>query len=168
MSSPIPAPVSDHDQDAQESSDLLGVPAAEITAGITVCHRDDPHDVYGGRGRGSANVRTTPPEERGWLGNPFKLGDSDDRAEVIARYVPTFYGRLASDPDFRAAVLDLPGKRVACWCRHAEEDAPACHLDVVDQFLRGGRLFVREFLRDELGVRLERTGDGTAEVITGP
>lgn len=122
-------------------------------SGITVCHtRDEDVDVHGARGNGSGHVMNTPTGERGWLGNPFKLENyGDSRREVIARYVPAFYGRLSSDESFREAVRGLDGKRVGCWCRHSDEDEPLCHLDVVDHFLRGGRLYVREFLTHDLG-----------------
>jgi hypothetical protein len=164
------APNSDEGTSAQEGTGALAreFPHDEITAGITVCHRNEGHDVYGGRARNGRNIRTTEAGTRGWLGNPHKLTDDRERAEVIAHFVPTFYGRLATDPDFREVLLTLPGKRVACWCRHSDADEPACHLDVVDHFLRGGRMFVREFLRNDLGVTLEQTGDGTHRVITGP
>lgn len=164
-----PAPTTNNGERANEGGDQpFEFPLDEITEGITICHREDAHQVYGGRGRNGRNVRTTRPGTRGWLGNPHKLTENTDRATVIAQFVPAFYGRLRSDPESRAALLDLPGKRVACWCRHADEDRPHCHLDVIDHFLRGGRMFVREFLRHDLRRDLRREDDGTVTVVTAP
>ena len=126
-------------------------------SGITVCHKDEDIDVYGGRGTNQANLRNTDVGKYGWLGNPYRINKQQGRAEVIAKYVPAFYSRMAEDHEFREAVKQLDGKRVGCWCRHSHEDGPACHLDVIDQFLKGGRLYVREYLTDELGVMIDGT-----------
>lgn len=124
-------------------------------SGITVCHKSEEIDVYGGRGTNQSNLRNTAVGKYGWLGNPFRINKQQGRAEVIAKYVPAFYARMADDYEFREAVKGLDGKRVGCWCRHSHEESPACHLDVIDQFLRGGRLYVRDYLTDELGVMLD-------------
>ncbi len=128
------------------------------TRGIAVVHcRQDTFDVYGGRGTNGANVRTTIPGDRGWLGNPHEVTDACPRELAIARFAKTFLGRLAMDPQFRRAIHGLDGQRVACWCRSAEDTEPACHLDVIDAFLRGGRAEVREFLT-QLGVAIREDG----------
>ncbi|MFB6296464.1 MAG: DUF4326 domain-containing protein [Halobacteriales archaeon] len=141
-------------------------PLAPGTEGITVCHKDEPHDVYGGRAS-NRSILTADPGQSGWLGNPHKMTDDTrrERQRVIARFVPAFYGRLRSDPAFRQAVHDLAGQRVGGWCQHAAADGPRCHLEVLDAFLRGGRSAVREYCTSTLGAVPE--GDGGVTVLDG-
>ena len=55
-------------------------------------------------------------------GNPFKIGRDGTREEVIEKYRRW----LAGKSDLLAAVGELRGKRLGCWC------APlACHGDVL-------------------------------------
>jgi Domain of unknown function (DUF4326) len=66
------------------------------------------HDVYIGR-----------PSK--W-GNPFVIGRDGTREEVIARYEAW----LLQQPELVAALPELAGKTLGCWC------APrACHGDVL-------------------------------------
>ncbi|OGT54325.1 MAG: hypothetical protein A3E01_15280 [Gammaproteobacteria bacterium RIFCSPHIGHO2_12_FULL_63_22] len=61
-------------------------------------------------------------------GNPFVIGRDGAREEVIAKYREYILGR----PDLLAALPELRGKRLGCWC------APkACHGDVLVELLRG-------------------------------
>jgi hypothetical protein len=71
----------------------------------TVVHsKRAPYDVYIGRGSK-------------W-GNPFKIGQHGTREEVIAK----FCDYIATRPDLLAAVGELKGKTLGCFC------APlACH-----------------------------------------
>lgn len=70
-------------------------------------HRE-PYDVYIGR-----------PSK--W-GNPFEIGKHGTREEVIEKY----RRYLESRPSLLAALPDLRGKVLACWC------APLpCHGDVL-------------------------------------
>lgn len=64
-------------------------------------------------------------------GNPFVIGKDGDRAEVIAKY----RAWIATQPHLLAALPELRGKRLACFC------APqACHGDVLAELLdRGSR-----------------------------
>lgn len=76
----------------------------------TVIHMRDqrPGDVYIGR-----------PTR--W-GNPFVIGRDGDRSEVVRRYAQW----LHSQPQLLAALPQLRGRRLVCWC------APAhCHGDVL-------------------------------------
>ena len=75
----------------------------------TVVHcKRDAYDIYIGRGSK-------------W-GNPFVIGKDGDREEVIAKYCDY----IGSRPDLLAAVVELRGKVLGCWC------APkACHGDVL-------------------------------------
>ena len=75
-----------------------------------------PYDTYIGR----ANPRYRLPQSK-WH-NPFKIGRDGDRDQVLARY----RDYLLSRPDLVAALPELRGKTLACWC------APeACHGDVL-------------------------------------
>ena len=55
-------------------------------------------------------------------GNPFEIGKDGDRAEVIQKYREW----VATQPNLMAALPELRGKVLGCWC------APkACHGDVL-------------------------------------
>lgn len=55
-------------------------------------------------------------------GNPFVIGKDGDRAAVIRKYEAW----VKSKPELMAALPELSGKVLACWC------APqACHADVL-------------------------------------
>jgi len=74
---------------------------------VVHCKRSK-HDVYIGR-----------PSK--W-GNPFEIGKDGDRAEVIQKYREW----VATQPNLMAALPELRGKVLGCWC------APkACHGDVL-------------------------------------
>lgn len=68
-----------------------------MSSQIVHCKRA-PFDVYIGRGSK-------------W-GNPFKIGRDGDRAQVIEKY----RAHLASRPDLLAALPELRGKVLGCWC----------------------------------------------------
>jgi hypothetical protein len=73
-----------------------------------VGRRSSPDRVYVGR-----------PSK--W-GNPFKIGRDGSREEVIARYREW----ILRQPALMAALPDLRGKDLVCWC------APEpCHADVL-------------------------------------
>ena len=75
--------------------------------GVVHCRREH-FDIYIGR-----------PSR--W-GNPFKVGRDGSREEVIAKY-RTY---VLSRPDLVAALPELQGKVLGCWC------APEpCHGDVL-------------------------------------
>jgi len=58
----------------------------------------------------------------GKWGNPFQIGRDGTRAQVIARYERW----LATQPELLAALPELAGKTLGCWC------APrACHGEVL-------------------------------------
>lgn len=72
---------------------------------------DAAHDVYVGR-----------PTK--W-GNPFRADVDGTRDEVVEMYEE--YLKLR--PDLMAALGELKGKRIACWC------APLrCHADVLAEY----------------------------------
>jgi hypothetical protein len=83
--------------------------------------RMPPDSVYVGcevKDRRTGAVRF---RESRWF-NPFKIGRDGSREEVIAKYL----ARLLRQPDLMAALRELRGKDLVCWC------APdACHGDVL-------------------------------------
>lgn len=83
----------------------------------TVVHlKKEPYDVYIGR--------------PGPLGNPFMIGRDGTRAEVIQAYREYFKRRISEDPEFRATVEALRGKKLGCFCKPM-----ACHGDVIAEYL---------------------------------
>lgn len=57
-------------------------------------------------------------------GNPFKIGKDGTREQVIAKYEEW----LMKQPRLLAALPELRGKVLVCWC------APLpCHADVLDR-----------------------------------
>ena len=91
-----------------------------------------PDDVYIGReGYGFS----------GYYGNPFPKKPGFSHADAIAAFDRYFKERVEVDDVFRARVLELAGKRLACFCK-----PKSCHGDViaacVNEQMRGqGRLF---------------------------
>lgn len=62
-------------------------------------------------------------------GNPFAIGADGTRAEVVAKYrdwIPT-------QPALMAAIGELRGKRLGCFCKPA-----ACHGDVLAELADKG------------------------------
>jgi len=100
------------------------------------CKADDT-DVYIGRGPGGRHMSETEVGERGWLGNPFALDDGYARAESIERFRDVFEQALDERPEFRAAVRDLSGQRLGCWCQRLDDDEPACHGEVIAEWADG-------------------------------
>ena len=108
---------------------------------ITVAHVDDPYDVYGGRARRECgHMGGTQPPRRGWLGNPYRVAEYG-REDAIDEFEDAFARELRDERAFCNAVLGLCGQVVACHCRHLTDDEPACHLDVVREWLLDGRVF---------------------------
>lgn len=69
------------------------------------------------------------------FGNPFRLekdGGDFTREGSVERYREWFVGKIESDPEFRAAVKELRGETLGCWCK-----PKACHGDVICDYLRG-------------------------------
>jgi hypothetical protein len=55
-------------------------------------------------------------------GNPFRIEDCDSREECIAK----FRAWIMQQPELLAAVGELKGKTLGCWCK-----PQACHGDVL-------------------------------------
>lgn len=91
----------------------------------------DETDVYAGRGpNGRHMLSVGKPGARGWLGNPFPA-DEYGREECIGKFRDAFLDKIQRDGEFAAAVADLSGKTLGCWCQRLDEDEPACHAEVI-------------------------------------
>jgi len=101
----------------------------KMTETEVVNKREEPADIYIGRGKNGANICTTRIGEYGWLGNPFKLTDYS-REESIQKYKIVFLEMIEHREGFREAVLDLKGKKLGCWCK-----PKACHGDVIKNWI---------------------------------
>jgi hypothetical protein len=80
------------------------------------------------------NLRTTPYDvaidRSGPFGNPYHAGIGT-KTDAISAYRAYFHARVERDPEFRARVLALRGKRLGCHC------APRpCHGLVIVEWLR--------------------------------
>jgi hypothetical protein len=82
-------------------------PSPSTSTRVVHCKRE-PYDVYIGR-----------PSK--W-GNPFRIGPDGTRQEVVAKY----RAWIAQQPDLMAALPELEGKTLGCWCK-----PEACHGDVL-------------------------------------
>lgn len=102
------------------------------------CKRDDC-DEYIGRAQGGVNFETAAcPGQRGYWGNPFTVDDYD-RAASIERFRELLEATVTAPRTEHEEILlqhlkDLEGKTLGCWCRSVDEDAPACHGDVLAAF----------------------------------
>ena len=102
----------------------------------TIGHdKADSTDTYIGRGPGGCHINNTEIGNRGWLGNPYRLQDGYERGESIELFRADFYDRIQNDEEFRAAVDELAGDTLGGWCQRLDEDGPACHGEVIAEYL---------------------------------
>jgi hypothetical protein len=81
-----------------------------------VHHKREPFDIYIGR-----------PSK--W-GNPFEIGKDGNRDDVVRMYAEW----IQTQPELLAAVPELRGKVLGCWC------APrSCHGDVLVHLAEEGK-----------------------------
>lgn len=87
----------------------------------TVHHcKREAYDIYIGRANG-----TLPQSKRA---NPWVIGKDGTREEVIARYADW----IKTQPELMAALPELAGKRLGCWCKGTNGmNEAACHGDVL-------------------------------------
>jgi hypothetical protein len=71
----------------------------------------------------------TEPPNFGCFGNPFPV-EKFGRDECLRLYKAHFDARILKDEKFRAAILSLKGKRLACFCKPL-----ACHGDIIKEWL---------------------------------
>lgn len=75
----------------------------------------EPFDIYIGRWNPKFPINSK------WA-NPFKIGQDGTREEVIEKYRQY----LLSNAELMAALPELIGKTLACWC-----SPQACHGDIL-------------------------------------
>jgi hypothetical protein len=83
---------------------------------VVVNRRREAYDVYIGRGSR-------------W-GNPFRMGQDGDRAEVIEKYRAWIEEQLRDVAGLRDEFRALKGMRLGCYCKPL-----ACHGDVLLELL---------------------------------
>jgi hypothetical protein len=111
-----------------EDDNGIMVPGRTVVVNV----KYDEYDVYIGRGVcPKTGVRSK------W-GNPYRIGEDGDRAEVIRLYREYVLGNT----DLLVSLEELRGKRLGCWCvskpiEHAR-DYPYCHGEVLLELLGGG------------------------------
>ncbi|MFI5404999.1 MAG: DUF4326 domain-containing protein [Nitrososphaerales archaeon] len=76
------------------------------------------------------------PPERGWAGNPFRIGRDGTREDVIAKFREYFYQRIENDEKFKEAIKSLQGKTLGCFCKEKDREV-VCHGDVIKEWLDG-------------------------------
>ena len=105
------------------------------------CDWDDDSDyVYIGRAA-DAHMNNTEPGERGWLGNPYKVGRYD-REDAIEKFRLDFAHKVAENKKFHRAVVGIRGKTLVCWCKPDD-----CHGDVIREYVdqhRGRKSYLNE------------------------
>ena len=69
-------------------------------------------------------------DRRTIFGNPYPITSACTREQSVAKYKVYFYNRIARDPHFLLQVLNLKGKKLACWCTLL-----LCHGDIIIEFL---------------------------------
>ena len=120
--------------------------------GIEVYHvqRDSGWEVNGGRaaprieGMDKHHMGNTSFPSAGWIGNPHPMEEESDveRWRVLKAFRRDLLEKVRDGEFFAHHLGKLRGKRVACWCRSADEEWPGgdgdpCHLDVVHAALMG-------------------------------
>ena len=93
-----------------------------------------PAGVIDGHRAKGKNVTNAKPGEPGALGNPFVAKDAGGkltREEAVAKFEEAFLKRVKEDPEYRAWVLTLRGKKVGYY----KPDEEFIHLQVVQRWL---------------------------------
>lgn len=92
--------------------------------------KEAEYDVYIGRQKNHrAQIWTQPGQIMVDFGNPFPV-PQHGRDRCIELFKEYFYRKIETDSDFRAAVLQLKGKTLGCFCKPL-----VCHGDVIANYL---------------------------------
>jgi len=91
---------------------------------LVVNVRSGQYDVYIGRYNKSWGLERSP------FFNPFREWDGFTLDEAIHYFRIYFFARILNDPEFKALVDGLKGKRLACWCH-----PKPCHGNVIVEYL---------------------------------
>jgi len=114
-------------------------------------HEDDAR--YIGRGNnGDGNIINMAPDARGGLGNPYKLNDHT-RAESVFKFAFTLLDEYTKNVALRDEIATLNDQKLGCFCRNSDEDAPACHGDVLATWI--------DYLTDPQGTAVGVCGSRT-------
>jgi hypothetical protein len=92
-----------------------------MTKTVVVNLQNEPYEVYIGRDEN---------DEPTGFGNPFKIGESGSRDNVLDMYTHYFIGRLRADSVFKQKIEALRGKKLGCYCK-----PKSCHGDVIADYL---------------------------------
>ena len=85
--------------------------AAEDDSEVEMVNVSEDYDVYIGRSEGFKHLMNTPPGERGWLGNPFRV-DEFGRQKAVDLYEKMLKEKLENYEEFRQKFKELEGKKL--------------------------------------------------------
>lgn len=97
--------------------------------------KENATNQYIGRGRNQCSMADTEPGTRGWLGNPYTV-EEYGRERCLELFEKHFARKMLVDKSFCTAVLSRLGNRLGCWCRRFDEDSPACHGDIIIEYVQ--------------------------------
>lgn len=98
----------------------------------TVVHVKDGCDEYIGR--------AMPGYAPSVFQNDYRVGPDGTLDEVLEKYEVKLLARLEKEPDLRAALQRLKGKRIGCWCKRRRDTSgqpKRCHGDLLVRLLEG-------------------------------
>jgi hypothetical protein len=105
---------------------LRGAGAAAVTTRVVNVRTGESYDIYIGRANGRYRLAASK-----WQ-NPLKIGVHGSREQVLAMYEDYL---CQHRPDLLAALGELKGKTLACWCAPpgglTADDPPICHGQVL-------------------------------------
>jgi len=91
---------------------------------VNVVHcKREPFDVYIGR----PSIFGNPYTHKDRASAEYKVATREEAIKCFREY---FLRRVEIDAEFRAAVMELRGKTLGCWCK-----PEACHGDVIREYL---------------------------------
>lgn len=96
--------------------------------------RQEIPGVIDGHRAGAMNVTNAAPGAPGALGNPFVAVDAGGRLtrkEAVEKFREAFLKRMESDPEYRAWIETLRGKKIGYY----KPDEPDIHLKVIQEWL---------------------------------
>lgn len=101
---------------------------------------NNEYDVYIGRARYKDRNNNTKVTHQcdlnelsriGYFGNPYSLKPNEPAGSTIPRFKHYFYSRLRLDPVFKANIIRLRGKTLACFCKTKGH----CHGSIILNYL---------------------------------
>lgn len=98
-----------------------GVPVGCV---VNIKYDQDTYDVYIGRAVPAYGLPASK-----W-GNPFKMPRGYDIFADPDGILAKYEAHVRSRPDLMAALPELRGKTMACWCKRPDREVP-CHGDVL-------------------------------------